>query len=122
MLNELYKKHSDKIVNKSFGKKKKDHNVTICLSSIESINCDHVNLIIDFLKHTKIRASSFIHLEDKEIKFQREILYVYLSPASNDEEKEEKHNFSLNEFMSLIFQKSEKKKEKEIDKKKGKKI
>ena len=113
MLNELYKKHSDKIVNKTFGKKKKDHNVTICLSSIESIDCDHVNLIIDFLKHTKIRASSFIHLEDKEIKFQREILYVYLSPASNDEEKEEKeekHNFSLNEFMSLIFQKSEKKK------------
>ena len=83
------------------------------MSSIEGIDCDRVNLIIDFLKHTKIRASSFIHLEDKEIKFQREILYVYLSPASNDEEKEEKeekHNFSLNEFMSLIFQKSEKKK------------
>lgn len=122
MLNELYKKHSDKIVNKSFGKKKKDHNVTICLSSIESIDCDHVNLIIDFLKHTKIRASSFIHLEDKEIKFLREILYVYLSPASNDEEKEEKeekHNFSLNEFMSLIFQKSEKKKEVEVVGEKG---
>ena len=122
LLNELYKKHSDKIVNKSFGKKKKDHNVTICLSSIEGIDCDRVNLIIDFLKHTKIRASSFIHLEDKEIKFQREILYVYLSPASNDEEKEEKeekHNFSLNEFMSLIFQKSEKKNEVEVVGEKG---
>ena len=45
-----------------------------------------------------------------------------MSPASNDEEKEEKeekHNFSLNEFMSLIFQKSEKKKEVEIVNKKG---
>jgi len=120
LLNELYKKHSDKIVNKIFKKKKKDHNVTICLSNIESIDCDHVNLIIDFLKHTKIRASSIIHIEDKEIKFQREILYLYLSTSSNnDEQKEEKHNFSLNEFMSLIFQKSEKKKEVEIVNKKG---
>ena len=36
------------------------------------------NTVIDFLKHIRYRTSLIIHIQDEEIKFQKEILYECL--------------------------------------------
>ena len=50
----------------------KEHTFTICIKNINGIDKDIITLILDFLKYVRFRTSQIIHIQDEEIKFQKE--------------------------------------------------
>lgn len=70
-LNELYKRYSNSIEDMMIKINKKKHSFTRVIKDIKNINSEQINLIIDFLKHIKMKSSSIIHIQDKDIKIQR---------------------------------------------------
>ena len=60
---------------------------------------------MDFLKYVRFRTSQIIHIQDEEIKFQREILFECLNISSSSQEE----SLPLKKVSSLIFENSEKK-------------
>ena len=74
-----------------------------------------INVIIDFLKFIKRKASSMIHIQDEDFEFQKEILYESLDKEMPSNE-ESGINITLKDAMSVIFQKKNQTK-KEIQKK-----
>ena len=82
--------------------------------NIKGIDKHIITLIVDFLQYIRYRVSKIIHIHDKDIKFQKEILYEYIGrpPAVNDNED----SIPLKDVSALIFQ-SDTKKEKKISEK-----
>ena len=111
LLGQLYDKYKESLVEKRVIK---GYYVTISIEEIKGISIKNINLIIDFLKHIKIKASKIIHIEDEEIKFQKEILFVYLNrnPLDANEGK-----ITLEDVVNIIFEKSKKKKKKKKERK-----
>ena len=60
---------------------------------------------MDFLKYVRFRTSQIIHIQDEEIKFQKEILFECLDISTLSQED----SLPLKEVSSLIFENSEKK-------------
>ena len=60
---------------------------------------------MDFLKYARFRTSQIIHIQDEEIKFQKEILFECLDISTLSQED----SLPLKEVSSLIFENSEKK-------------
>lgn len=60
-------------------------------------------MIVDFLKHIKIRASNIIHIQDKEIKFKKEILFDYLNRELEKNNIGRDNRLSLKDAISLVF-------------------
>ena len=115
-LYELFTRYSKYFKQKGFRiNHNKKHSITICVKDIKGVNSKVINLIVDFLKFIKIKTSSMIHIQDKNFKFQKEILYEALEKETSDN-KESGLNISLNEAMNIIFQKK-KQEEKDIPKK-----
>ena len=100
-----------------FKQGKKKHSFFIINKSIKSIDCETINLIIDFLKHIKIKSSSIIHIQDKDIKIQKEILYEYLGEQIDNNKENNKIN--IKDIIQIIFEKT-KEKERTIYKKNSK--
>ena len=114
-LMELLKRYSKHFIEVEFKKNHKKHSVTVCKMDLKGINNKTINLIIDFLKFIKRKASSMIHIQDEDFEFQKEILYESLDKKIPSK-KESGMNISLNDAMSIIFQKKNIQK-KEIQKK-----
>ena len=115
-LNELFTRYSKYFKQKGFRiNHNKKHSITICVKDIKGVNSKVINLIVDFLKFIKIKTSSMIHIQDKNFKFQKEILYEALEKETSDSQ-ESGLNIFLNEAMNIIFQKK-KQEEKDIPKK-----
>ena len=108
LLDELYRRINKSLINKKIIVKEKEHMFTICIKDIKNIDKDIITLIIDFLKHIRYRTSQIIHIQDEEIKFQKEILYECLDTRIECEEEW----MPLKEVSSLIFENVEKKNKK----------
>lgn len=95
-LYELFTRYSKYFKQKGFRiNHNKKHSITICVKDIKGVNSKVINLIVDFLKFIKIKTSSMIHIQDKNFKFQKEILYEALEKETSDN-KESGLNISLN--------------------------
>ena len=71
-----------------------------------NIDKDKITFIIDFLKHIRrYRASQIIHIQNDEIKFQKEILFESL----NTKIKSEEEWLPLKEVSFLIFENTQQK-------------
>ena len=111
-LDELYKRYSDSFKDITFKSNKQKHTITICTKDLKNIDSSKINLIIDFLKHIKLRASSIIHIQDNEVHFQKEILFAFLDRDIQDYQAiNDEVNIPLKEAMGIIFEKKETKKE-----------
>ena len=108
LLDELYRRINKSLINKKIIVKEKEHMFTICIKDIKNVEKDIITLIIDFLKHIRYRTSQIIHIQDEEIKFQKEILYECLDTRIECEEEW----MPLKEVSSLIFENVEKKNKK----------
>jgi len=105
ILNELYTKYNNHFKNVRISKNSNKHVFTVCIKNIKGIDKDIITLIIDFLKYIKFRISQIIHIQDKEIKFNREILSEYINTSTSINED----SFPLKEASTLIFQNANKK-------------
>ena len=113
---ELYTRYSKYIKEVGFRMNhNKKHSVTICIKDLHGVDKKIINLIIDFLKFIKRKASSMIHIQDDNFEFQKEILYEAIDKEIPNRE-ESGMNISLDEAMKVIFQKM-KEKAKELPKK-----
>ena len=90
------------------------HKISACIREIKGVGCDNINLIVDFLKHIKVRASDIIHMQDKQIKFRKEILFDYLNRELENNTISRDNFLSLNDAISLVFRSG---KEKQINQK-----
>jgi hypothetical protein len=108
-LDEIYERYGRYFQTFEFKYKRKDHKITACISDLEGVGFRNVNLIVDFLKHIKIRASNIIHMQDKEIKFRKEILFDYLNRELENNSFSTNNYLTLNDAISLVFR-SEKEK------------
>ena len=102
-LDEIYEQHGSHFKTFEFKYKKKKHKITACVCDINGVGFRNINLIVDFLKHIKIRASSIIHMEDKEIKFKKEILFDYLNRELEKDNIGRDNSLSLKDAISLVF-------------------
>jgi len=109
-LDEIYERYREHFKTFEFKYKKQKHKISACISNIKGIGCGNINLIVDFLKHIKIRASDIIHMQDKEIKFKKEILFDYLNRELENNTINRDNFLTLNDAISLVFR-SRKKKE-----------
>ena len=105
LLDQLFNKKKEYFKNRKITVNEKDHTFTICIKSIKGIDKDIITLIVDFLKYVRFRTSQIIHIQDEEIKFQKEILFECLDISSSSQEE----SLPLKEVSSLIFENSEKK-------------
>ena len=105
LLDQLFNKKKEYFKNRTITVNEKDHTFTICIKSIKGIDKDIITLIVDFLKYVRFRTSQIIHIQDEEIKFQKEILFECLDISSSSQEE----SLPLKEVSSLIFENSEKK-------------
>ena len=101
-LDEIYEQHGSHFKTFEF-KYKKKRKITACICDINGVGFRNINLIVDFLKHIKIRASSIIHMEDKEIKFKKEILFDYLNRELEKDNIGRDNSLSLKDAISLVF-------------------
>ena len=108
-LDEIYERYGRYFQTFEFKYKRKDHKITACIRDLEGVGFHIVNLIVDFLKHIKIRASNIIHMQDKEIKFRKEILFDYLNRELENNSFSTNNYLTLNDAISLVFR-SEKEK------------
>ena len=67
-LDEIYERYGESFQTFEFKYRKKKYKISVCINDIEGVGCDNINIIVDFIKHFKIRASDIIHMQDKEIK------------------------------------------------------
>lgn len=105
ILNELYTKYNNHFKNVRISTNSNKHVFTVCIKNIKGIDKDIITLIIDFLKYIKFRISQIIHIQDKDIKFNREILSEYINTSTSINED----SFPLKEASTLIFQNVNKK-------------
>jgi len=105
ILNELYTKYNNHFKNIRISTNSNKHVFTVCIKNIKGIDKDIITLIIDFLKYIKFRISQIIHIQDKDIKFNREILSEYINTSTSINED----SFPLKEASTLIFQNVNKK-------------
>ena len=106
LLAELFNKKKEYFQNRTITVNEKVNTFTIFIKSIKKIDKDIITLIVDFLKHIRFRTSEIIHIQDEEIKFQKEILFECLDISTLSHEE----SLPLKEVSSLIFENSEKKK------------
>ena len=98
-LMELYSRYSKYIKEVEFRTiHNKKHSVTICIKDLHGVDKKIINLIIDFLKFIKRKASSMIHIQDDNFEFQKEILYEAIDKEIPNRE-ESGMNISLDEAM-----------------------
>ena len=102
-LDEIYEQHGSHFKTFEFKYNRKKHKITACVCDINGVGFRNINLIVDFLKHIKIRASSIIHMEDKEIKFKKEILFDYLNRELEKDNIGRDNSLSLKDAISLVF-------------------
>jgi len=105
LLDELFNKKKEYFQNRTIKVNEKEHTFTICIKNINGIDKDIITLILDFLKYARFRTSQIIHIQDEEIKFQKEILFECLDISTLSQED----SLPLKEVSSLIFENSEKK-------------
>ena len=105
LLDELFNKKKEYFQNRKIKVNEKEHTFTICIKNINGIDKDIITLILDFLKYVRFRTSQIIHIQDEEIKFQKEILFECLDISTLSQED----SLPLKEVSSLIFENSEKK-------------
>lgn len=111
-LSEIYDRYHDSFKKIYYKRKKKSHTITVCINDHKGVDRGLINLITDFLKHIKVRASSIIHIQDKKVPFQKEILFAFLDRDNRDKNEINKEvNVSSEEAVGIIFEKKEKKKE-----------
>ena len=108
-LDEIYERYGKFFQTFEFKYNKKRHKISACICEIEGVGRDNINLIVDFLKHIKIRASDIIHMQDKEIKFRKEILFDYLNRELENNTISKDNFLTLKDAISLVFR-SEKEK------------
>ena len=106
ILSEIFKKYNSHFKNKQTSCK--NYLFTVCVKSIKGINRDIITLIVDFLRYIKYRISQIIHIQDDDIKFNREILCEYLDTSTSID----KDSFTIKEASTLIFNSDIKKEKK----------
>ena len=84
------------------------------IKAVNDIDSIQINLIIDFLRYIWDKGSTIIHINDKNIKIQKEILYFYLgySEKTIDEKIKTGEMVEIQEIVGLIFENKEEKKSK----------
>ena len=69
---------------------------------------NNINLLIDFLKYIKIKASDIIHIQNNEVEFQKDILYDFRDkPADKDDSKDDK-TLAINDANKTYISKTQK--------------
>ena len=104
-MDELFNKKKEYFQNRTIKVNEKEHTFTICIKNINGIDKDIITLILDFLKYVRFGTSQIIHIQDEEIKFQKEILFECLDISNLSKEE----SLPLKDVSSLIFDNSEKK-------------
>ena len=102
-LDEIYEQYGSYFKTFEFKYKKKKHKITACVCDINGVGFRNINLIVDFLKHIKIRSSNIIHMQDKEIKFRKEILFDFLNRELEKNNIGRDNCLSLKDAISLVF-------------------
>ena len=84
------------------------------IKAVNNIDSIQINLLIDFLRYIWDKGSTIIHINDKNIKIQKEILYFYLgySEKTIDEKLKTGETVEIKEIVGLIFENKEDKKSK----------
>ena len=84
------------------------------IKAVNNIDSIQINLLIDFLRYIWDKGSNIIHINDKNIKIQKEILYFYLgySEKTIDEKIKTGEMVEIQEIVGLIFENKEEKKSK----------
>ena len=77
-LSEIYDRYHDSFKKIYYKRKKKSHTITVCINDHKGVDRGLINLITDFLKHIKVRASSI------KVPFQKEILFAFLDRDNRD--------------------------------------
>ena len=102
-LDEIYEQHGSNFKTFEFKYNRKKHKITACVCDINGVGFGNINLVVDFLKHIKVRASNIIHIQDKEIKFRKEILFDYLNRELGKNNIGRDNCLSLKDAISLVF-------------------
>ena len=102
-LDEIYEQHGSNFKTFEFKYNRKKHKIIACVCDINGVGFRNINLVVDFLKHIKIRASNIIHMQDKEIKFRKEILFDYLNRELEKNNIGRDNCLSLKDAISLVF-------------------
>ncbi len=113
ILEQLYKNYSDKLEKFKVQVGKNKYTIIFVkenIKNIKGINSLQINLIIDFLRFIWDKGSSIIHMNDKNINIQKEILVQFLNNSENKNRNQNIKNedmIKIKDIINIIFDSKE---------------
>ena len=109
ILEQLYKNYSDKLEKFKVQVGKNKYTIIFVkenIKNIKGINSLQINLIIDFLRFIWDKGSSIIHMNDKNINIQKEILVQFLNNSENKNRNQnikDEDMIKIKDIINIIF-------------------